>query len=324
MQKYQKYFQPEYKDMAPEVHVPEPEIMDFENPRKWRERYTKESAVSISCEMQKCHCYESIMEVETEERRVLSDGIWIPVKMYYPGGKREGKYPMVLFCHGGGFMMNNFDVYEYVCRYIARFGNAVVVIPDYRLAPEYKYPKGLMDCYRTLEWMAESADEIHGDSAGIYVCGDSSGGNFTAAIALMSRDRKGPAICKQIMVYPFLIFQTEEPLESEKRYGSGYFLEYDSRTQPFRRYFDHEDDKYEAYASPILEKNLSSLPPAVFLSAECDPLLDQGLIYAKMLEDQGVNVEYHLYKGMIHGFLNRTYGKSFECLDMICKSICSK
>lgn len=319
MSEYQKYFEPEYGDMAPEVYVPEPEIMDLENPAKWRARHTKESAVSISCDMQRCHCYEALMEVETEDFQIESDGCQIQTRVYYP--KNDEKSPMLLFCHGGAFMMNNFDVYEYVCRYIARFGNAAVVMPDYRLAPEHKYPAGLMDCYRTLEWMEAHAGRLKGDPSRISVCGDSSGGNFTAALALMSRDRGGPAISRQIMVYPFLVFETEEPLYSEKRYGKGYFLEYDSSSRPFDIYFARDTDKYEPYASPVLAKDLTSLPPALFLSAECDPLLDQGLVYAKMLEDQGTEVEYHLYKGMIHGFLNRTYGKTFECLDVICRAV---
>lgn len=320
MKAYRKYFEPAYGEVSPETVLGAPEIMDMENPALWRARFTPESAVGILAMIQPTHCYPALMSVRTTDTAFERDGARLPVRIYHPDG--QGKHPIVVFYHGGGFMYNDFTIYDYVTRYIAKFSGAVVVAVEYRLAPEYKCPTGLEDSYATLEWAVRHAEEFEGDVHRVAVCGDSAGGNFAASIALMARERKGPKIHRQILIYPLVIFQPEERDDSELRYGTGYFLEYNSQLGGLDAYFsDPETQKFDPYNSPLLENDLRALPPACFISAECDPLLDQGLMYAAKLEDQGVPVEYHLYRGMIHGFLNRAYQKTFECLDVVCETV---
>ena len=317
---YRKYFVPAYGEMAPETIVGEPEILDLGDPAGWRARHTPESAAAILAMIKPTCRYDAIMSVATTDTYLERDGARLPVRIYHPG--RPGRHPIVVFYHGGGFTMNDFTIYDYMTRYIARFSGAVVVAVEYRLAPEYKCPVGLEDSYATLQWAVDHAREFDGDVSSVTVCGDSAGGNFAAAIALMARDRMGPKIHKQILVYPLVIFKPEEQDTSEERYGTGYFLEYNSQLDPLACYFaDPGTQMFDKYNSPLLNDNLADLPDACILSAECDPLLDQGLMYAAKLEDHGVKVEYHLYTGMIHGFMNRAYGKTFDCLNAICAAV---
>lgn len=194
-------------------------------------------------------------------------------------------------------------------------GNIVIVSPDYHLAPEYKFPKGLNEAYDTMLWTVDNISDYGGDENNINVCGDSSGGNFAAVVSIMARDNHIPSINKQILFYPLTTNSEKEMTESEKRYETGYFLEYNCQKDPMQCYFNAEEEKENPLASPLLAKDLSRLPNTCVISAECDPLLDQGLMYAARLEDAGVEVEYHILKGMVHGFLNWTYGESFEAMN---------
>lgn len=212
--------------------------------------------------------------------------------------------------------MNSIEVYEYVHRYFAYYGNLIVVAPDYHLAPEYKFPQGLNEAYETLEWTAQNIEKYQGDPTNISVGGDSSGGNFAAVVSMMARDKKGPQISKQILYYPLVTNYETEMTESEKRYSTGYFLEYNCMDDPMALYFTKEEERKDPLASPLLAEDLTGLPEACFISAECDPLLDQGLYYAARLEDAGVKVEYSIMKGMVHGFLNWTYGKTFDAMNI--------
>ena len=165
---------------------------------------------------------------------------------------------------------------------------------------------------------------IHGSPESVTVCGDSAGGNYAAAVALMTRDRKGPKVHKQILLYPATTFNLDKPLDSALRYGDGrYFLKIDPYAlNTGGNYLPNPDvDKLNPYASPLEETNFEGVAPACFISAECDPILDHALMYAAKLEDNGVEVEYHLYKGMLHAFINRPYQKTFEALDDIIQAV---
>ena len=303
MKAYRKYLEPAYGEKAFSVEIPAPEDIDIENPKVWRNKHIPEAAAGILNAVKKTGCYDEIMTVETTDTYLERDGERIPLRLYHPDG--EGAFPVLVFYHGGAFMYNTFAIYEYVTRYIAKYAGALVVAVEYRLAPEYRCPVGREDASR------------------ISVCGDSAGGNFAAGVSLMARDRKGPAIRRQIMIYPVTCFVFEEQPYSEQRYAKGYFLEYTSLEDPLAPYFapDDEEARTDPYNSPLLAENLAGLPEAVFLSAECDPLLDQGLMYAARLEDAKVPVEYHIFEGMIHSFLNYTYEKSFACLDAVCAAV---
>lgn len=310
---YRLLFQPEYGEVAPEVEILPPQVLDLDHLEIWRARNDLESVSAMCAAYQKCHCYPQVAGILTQDVFCDTDQGKIRTRIYKPEG--EGPFPVVIYYHGGSFSMNSIEVYEYVCRYLAFAGEMMVVSPDYHLAPEYRFPTALEEGYQVLCWVEENIADFGGDSGNISVCGDSSGGNFATVISMMARDRKGPEIKKQILFYPVTLQFEEEMTESEKRYSRGYFLEYNCMENPMAVYFHAEEEKRHPYASPLLAEDLSHLPEACIISAECDPLLDQGLMYAAKLEDHGVEVEYHILKGMVHGFLNWTYGKSFEAMN---------
>lgn len=314
---YRKYTEPAYGEVAPEVWIREPQIMDMDHRDEWRRQSDLETVADITALYKKCSCYPEVMSVRCKETAINGpDGNKIPVRIFLP--KNPGKNPcgVLVFYHGGGFCINNLDVYEYVNRYLSCYGNLIIVVPEYRLAPECPFPGGLEDAYCTLLWTKEHIKEYGGDPSRISVAGDSSGGNFAAAVSLMARDRQGPHIEKQVMVYPVTTNVGTEMTESEKHYSKGYFLEYNMTEEPTKCYFAKKEDKYNPLASPLLAEELTDLPAACFILAECDPLLDQGLMYAAKLEDHKVPVECHVMKGMIHGFLNWTYGESFKAMQL--------
>ena len=310
---YRKYLEPEYGEVAPEVEILAPQILDMDNAKIWRVKSNYESVSAMTLAYQKCNCYEKIMKIQTTDVKIRAGEEVINARIYMP--EKVRKCPVMIFYHGGAFSMNSIDVYEYVCRYMSWRGNIVIVSPDYHLAPEYKFPKGLNEAYDTMLWTVDNISDYGGDENNINVCGDSSGGNFAAVVSIMARDNHIHSINKQILFYPLTTNSEKEMTESEKRYETGYFLEYNCQKDPMQCYFNAEEEKENPLASPLLAKDLSRLPNTCVISAECDPLLDQGLMYAARLEDAGVEVEYHILKGMVHGFLNWTYGESFEAMN---------
>lgn len=313
MSVFRKYMEPEYGEVAPETHVAPPQVMDMEHTDKWRIQTNYESIASMTADYQKCACYSDVMSVKCVQDVCGYEDYNIPLKIFIPEGCET--YPTLIYYHGGAFSFNSIEVYEYVHRYLCFYGKMVVVAPDYRLAPEYKFPKGLTDAYETLLWVNKNIGRYQGQPDRISVAGDSSGGNFATVVSMMARDNNGPDIYKQALVYPLTTNFETEITESEKHYSTGYFLDYNCMEDPMHGYFEKQEDKQNPYASPLLAENLIKMPPACFVSAECDPLLDQGLMYAARLEDAGVDVEYYIMKGMVHGFLNGTYGKTFEAMN---------
>lgn len=320
MGEYRKYMEPTYGEAAPEVKIPAPEILDLENPGAWREKHDRESAAFVASEMQKCGCYETLTRVNSQEVYAELAGESVRMKIFTPPEAKE-KMPVLVFYHGGSFSMNSIEVYEYVHRYLTVYGDMVVVAPDYHLAPEYKFPRGLDEAYDALLWVREHIGNYHGNPDWLCVAGDSSGGNFATVVTMLARDRKGPKIKKQILFYPLVTNYEDEMTDSEKRYGMGYFLEYNCMDDPMAAYFKEEAERKDPMASPLLCEDLKHLPEACIVAAECDPLLDQGLMYAAKLSDQGVGVEYHLMEGMIHGFINSTYDSSFMALDLAARFV---
>ena len=215
MKAYRKYLEPAYGEKAFSVEIPAPEDIDIENPKVWRNKHIPEAAAGILNAVKKTGCYDEIMTVETTDTYLERDGERIPLRLYHPDG--EGAFPVLVFYHGGAFMYNTFAIYEYVTRYIAKYAGALVVAVEYRLAPEYRCPVGREDAYAALEWAEAHCGEYGGDASRISVCGDSAGGNFAAGVSLMARDRKGPAIRRQIMIYPVPRFVLAAQPDSELR-----------------------------------------------------------------------------------------------------------
>ena len=315
---YRLYLDPEYGQPRPEVCLDEPQTMDMSCPTEWRIKENFKTIAELTSLWQRCNCFDKIMELKVTNLLMdRPDGAKIPLRIYHPDTK--GPHPIMVFYHGGGWSMNNLDVYDCVPRYFAKYGGIVVVAVDYRLAPENKFPIGLEDCYASLEWAVKNAKSFNGSIASVTVCGDSAGGNLAAVVSLMARDRKGPKIHKQALIYPAVTFKLDKRPKSELLYGNGgYFISVDSTSDRLPGlYLEKAEDVKNPYVSPLLSDDLSNLPSASFFSAECDPLLDQDLMYAAALEDAGIEVDYHIYTGMLHAFLNRTYQKTFDCLDDI-------
>ncbi len=317
---YRKFLEPEYGEAAPDAIIDTGSdvggAFDMEHPTEARIRQNFETIARLTQEWRYTFCFPRLMRIRIENLRIDSDGYSLPVRIYRPEG--EGPYKTMVFFHGGGWTMNNVDVYDFVHRYFASYGNVLVIAPDYRLAPENRFPKGFHDCYNTVVWASRHCTEYGGDPARLCVCGDSAGGNLAAAVCLRARDENGPVIAKQFLLFSAVAFRLGYRTRSEQRYGNGeYFLTLNSETDEDIPYLEKPEDADHPYVSPLFADDLTGLPPACFILAECDPLLDQNLMYAAKLQDQGNRTECHIYKGMVHAFLNRPQQKTFEAMDEI-------
>ena len=220
----------------------------------------------------------------------------IPVRVYAAEGDN---LPVLVFYHGGGWVVGNIDSHDGTCKQLlAELGEAIVVSVDYRLAPEHKYPAAADDCYAVAAWAAENAEQIGGDGSRLAVCGDSAGGNLSAVVAQMARDRGGPSIAAQVLHVPVTDHNYEWPSYSEN--AEGYLLTRASMVWFWDHYLPNEEAGQEAYASPYRAADVSNLPPALVQTAEYDPLRDEGEAYGERLREAGVEVEVHRYDGNIH------------------------
>lgn len=236
-----------------------------------------------------------------EDRRIPGPGGEIPVRIYTP--ESAPPLPLVVFFHGGGWVIGDLDSHDVLCRQIANGAGAVIVAVDYRLAPEHKYPAAAEDCYAATVWAVENAAAIGADPERVAVAGDSAGGNLAAAVPLMARDRGGPRLRYQVLAYPVTDFSFESRSYVEN--AEGYGLGRDSMAWFWNHYLPGEAAGADPVASPLRAKDLGGLPPALVLTAEYDPLCSEGDAYADRLREAGVPVEHRRYEGLIHGFLSR-------------------
>jgi acetyl esterase len=224
----------------------------------------------------------------------------IPIRVYRPEGEKP--FPTVVYFHGGGFVSGSLDSHDAVCRYLARESDCVVVSVGYRLAPEHPFPAAVEDAIATTEWVAEHTEAL-GGTGELAVVGDSAGGNLAAVAALAARDRGGPDIDYQVLIYPGV--GTREDHESVEE-NDGLVLSRADIEWFSDCYYGSEITLQNPYADPSRACDLSGLSPATVLTAEFDPLRDGGRAYADRLEDDGVDVRYVEYEGMIHGFVSMT------------------
>lgn len=224
----------------------------------------------------------------------------IPLRLYY--SRLTGELPLILFFHGGGWVTGSLATHDRLCRRLAQVTEALVIAVDYRLAPWHRYPIPLEDCYDAVLWAVEHAAELGGNPHQLIVMGDSAGGNLAAAVCLMARDQSGPAILRQVLLYPAVDGTLSAP--SHKRYAQAPLLDR-TAIHFFRdQYARSPQDIHDGYFSPLLADDLSQLPPAFILTAEYDPLRDEAAAYAVRLSAAGIDVVYQDYPGMVHAFLS--------------------
>ena len=232
------------------------------------------------------------------DHRVPVDGGEITVRAYTPVG--AGPFPALVFFHGGGWVIGDLETHDGICRSLANAAGAVVASVDYRLAPEHKYPAAAEDSYAATRWVAAEARRLNVDPRRIAVGGDSAGGNLAAVVSLMARDRGGPALAFQLLVYP--VTEHAFATASYKENAEGYLLTRASMEWFWNHYLRSAADGRQPYASPLLAASLERLPPALVMTAEFDPLRDEGEAYADRLRQAGVPVTVTRYKGLVHGF----------------------
>ena len=246
-----------------------------------------------------------VEDVARTEDRVIAgpDGTELPIRIYWAEVTNEAR-PVVVFFHGGGWVIGGIDSHDGQVREMVNRTGMVFVSVDYRLAPEAKFPAAAEDCYAATQWVAQNAADIGADAARLGVAGDSAGGNLAAVVAQMARDRGGPAIAHQLLVYPCCDMDSNAwPSQTEN--GFDYFLTKESMDWFYDQYADVAD-RDNPYASPIKADSLSGLPPACVITAEYDPLRDEGEAYGAALQEAGVACEVHRYDGMFHGFFGMT------------------
>lgn len=233
-------------------------------------------------------------------RDLLADGGAgrVPVRVYHPSP--GAVLPLVVYLHGGGWVAGSVAAADRPCRALALAGRCAVASVEYRLAPESPFPDGLLDCRAALGWLADNAAELGADQARIVLCGDSAGANLAASTAMIVRDRGGPRIAHQLLLYPALARTGDFPSRLEN--AEGYPLTAASMEWFWEQYLIAHSDGDDPYASPLRAEHLRGLPPATIVTAEFDPLRDEGETYAARLRADGVPVELVRYDGVMHGF----------------------
>jgi acetyl esterase len=244
--------------------------------------------------------HPSAPTVATVDRVIPGPDGEVPVRIYTPEGLSTPA-PVLVYFHGGGFLAGSITSHDGTVRELAAGTGCVAISVDYRLAPEHPYPAALDDCMAALSWAASHAAELGGDPTRIAIGGDSAGGNLCAAVALRNRDEGGPAVVFQLLVYP--VIDPACTTGSMTANATGYMLTSDSMRWMWQTYLAGASTD-DAYVCPAAAKDLHGLPAALVITAEFDPLRDEGEAYARALVDAGVPTVVSRYGGQIHGFFS--------------------
>ena len=234
--------------------------------------------------------------IAVSDKRIPGPAADIPVRVYTPAGAPAGTRPLVVYYHGGGFVFGYLRMGDWLCGQVASSVGAVVVSVDYRLAPVHRFPAAVEDSYAALTWAAAHTDEL--GAGGPRVMGESAGGTLSAVMCLLARDRGGPAISHQALIYP------ATDMTAQRAQVRMPFLSSEEMTAYRRMYLGPDGDPASPWASPLLASDHAKLPPALIQVAEHDPLRDDGMRYAAALRAAGGSVRVTEYVGMPHGFMN--------------------
>ena len=256
---------------------------------------------------------------KVEDRTIPGPDGEVPVRVYTPAG--PGPFPVLVWFHGGGWVRGSVNISDGTVRHLTNMGDCVVVSVDYRLAPEAKFPAAAEDCYAATAWVGANTSSINADPDRIAVGGDSAGGNLAAVVPLMARDRGGPSLLHQVLVYP--VIERDFTTRSYTQCSEGYSLTRDAMVWFWDQYLRDEGDATHPYVAPLHAKDLSGLPPALVITAEFDPLRDEGAAYARRLSEAGVPTKHSDYSGMIHGFFRLWWAmdRSKEALSEVAATL---
>lgn len=248
------------------------------------------------------------------------DGAVLLGRLYRPlEGSPDENLPLIVFFHGGGWCVGDVDSYDVLCREIANGSCCSVLSVEYRLAPESPFPAAVDDAIFCTEWAAQNHDLLRIDPGRLALAGDSAGGNLCIVTALAARESRAVAIRFIVLIYPSTeIFSSRS---SREEFAQGYLLDRESLEWFYARYLRH-GDAYEWRASPMLAESLSGLPPMLLVTAECDPLRDDGVAFAERVRDEGGEVEHLAVPGVVHGFL--TLGKFFPVAREVLQQITTR
>ena len=242
--------------------------------------------------------------VRVEDRALVgadsAGGREIALRVYRPA-TGDGPWSVVVFFHGGGFVVCTLETHDPYCRALATEAGVMVVSVDYRLAPEHKFPAGLEDCLAATEWVLAHAGELEAGGSRVFVAGDSAGGTMAAVVALLLRNKGVTGLAGQILLYP-VTAHYDPPTASYLEMAEGYGLTRKGMMWFWDHYLNHRDEAVDYRAAPLLAPSLRGLPRALVVTAEYDVLRDEGQAYAKRLEEAGVEVTHVFVPGMNHGF----------------------
>lgn len=235
-----------------------------------------------------------------QDRTIPGPAQPIPIRVYWPVTARN--LPALIYFHGGGWVIGNLDSVDRSCRALANASGCVLISVDYRLAPEHRFPAAVEDADAAVRYVAEHAAEFDIDPNRIAVGGDSAGGNLATVACLIARDRGGPHIAFQLLVYPVTDYEDSRP--SMQEFAQGYLLTRPAMDYFWVHYLPRPEEGRHPHASPMRAESLAGLPPAMLITAECDPIRDQGEAYAERLREAGIPVSVKRYEGAIHVFFN--------------------
>ncbi len=239
--------------------------------------------------------------VRTQDLAIDGAGGKIPLRLYYP--EAAGPLPAIVYFHGGGFVIGTLDGHDGLCASLAVETDCCVVSVGYRLAPEHKYPAATLDAYTALSWVHENADDIGVDHRRLAVAGDSAGGNLATVAARQSMERRGPALRMQVLFYPVTDLRNLDT-PSYLEFAEGHMLTRATMAWFRDHYLQDPSQVADPSVSPLASDALSGMPPALVVTAECDPLRDEGAAYAEALSAVGVKATHRCYDGMIHAFVS--------------------
>jgi acetyl esterase len=255
--------------------------------------------------------YDTKAEVLSVENRLIPGPQGdIPLRIYQPFGKAP--WPVLVYFHGGGWVLGDIETYDATMRLLCQKGILVIAV-DYRLAPEHPYPAAIEDCYAAVLWVSEHGESLGGDVSRLAVGGDSAGGNLAAVVTLMAKEQQKPTIDKQLLLYPATDAGSMAPSIFDN--GEGYFLTLPLMRWFFRHYTKGVDVHWsEPTISPLRAKNMRDLPRALIMTAEYDPLRDEGEVYAAKLRAFGVPAVCTRYQGAIHAFFHPRFGAGKQAI----------